>query len=67
MCGLVELNELQAVRPAVGAPVGVVAAWHERRAVVLEHMAAEGSAMAAGAALSAHRKASGLMAVPAAA
>ncbi|GAA1986437.1 hypothetical protein [Amycolatopsis minnesotensis] len=55
MSGLSELVELQQTHPAADAPVDVVAAWHERRAVVLEHLAAEGSAVAVGAARSAHR------------
>ncbi|WP_432847131.1 hypothetical protein ACQPXB_40770 [Amycolatopsis sp. CA-161197] len=63
MYALSELGELQFSRPAVDAPEAVVAAWHERRAVVLEHLSAEnaGSAFAAGAAESAHRYAAQLI------
>ncbi|MEV6878642.1 hypothetical protein [Amycolatopsis sp. NPDC051128] len=75
MSGLSELIELQSFRPAVDAPVALVAAWHERRAVVLEHLAAEcravghESPVAAGAAVTAHRYAAQLAArvVPSAA
>lgn len=75
MSGLSELIELQSVRPAMDAPVAVVAAWHERRAVVLEHLAAEcravghDSPVAAGAAVTAHHYATQIAArgVPSAA
>ncbi|PXY35181.1 hypothetical protein BAY59_01235 [Prauserella coralliicola] len=41
-----ELGALQLARPALDAPKSVVAAWYTRKAVVLEHLAAEGSTAA---------------------
>jgi hypothetical protein len=38
---LVEIGELIRTRPGFGAPTPVVAAWYERKAVVLGHIAAE--------------------------
>jgi hypothetical protein len=40
---LAELGALHLARPAAGAAPRVVGAWYERKAVVLEHLAAEGS------------------------
>ncbi|GAB3380811.1 hypothetical protein [Amycolatopsis echigonensis] len=69
MYALSELGELQLSRPAADAPVTIVAAWHERRAVVLEHLAAESPAdpTATQAAKSAHRYAARLASAPVAA
>jgi hypothetical protein len=47
MSTLTELTSLHLTRPAAGAPAGVVAAWQSRHALVLEHLAAEGSPLAA--------------------
>lgn len=43
---LQELNDLYFSRPSVDASPGVVAAWYDRKGVVLEHLAAEGSGYA---------------------
>ena len=50
MSTLIELAGLNMTRPAFGAPAEVVAAWQARHALVLEHLAAEGSPLAARAA-----------------
>jgi hypothetical protein len=55
---LSELAALNLDRPPVDATESVCAAWHERRATVLDHLAAEGSAVARTAAESAHHYAS---------
>ncbi|WP_340686080.1 hypothetical protein LCL61_06935 [Amycolatopsis coloradensis] len=60
---LAELGALHLTRPAVDAPVASVAAWYERKAVVLEHLAATGAAGAAEQAEQAHQHAAQLMAV----
>jgi hypothetical protein len=38
---LAELGELHLSRPGLTAPARVTAAWYERKALVLEHLAAE--------------------------
>ncbi|MET7990842.1 hypothetical protein ABZU76_08015 [Amycolatopsis sp. NPDC005232] len=58
---LSELGALHLTRPGAGAAPGMWAAWHERRALVLDALAAEGSALAADAAAVAHRKAAALL------
>ncbi|WP_043848434.1 hypothetical protein [Amycolatopsis keratiniphila] len=60
---LAELGALHLTRPAVDAPVASIAAWYERKAVVLDHLAATGSAGAAEQADQAHRHAARLLAV----
>jgi hypothetical protein len=40
---LQELGALHLSRPAAGASVAEIAAWHDQRASVLEHLAIEGS------------------------
>lgn len=54
---LAELGELHLSRPRVDAPPAEVARWHERRAVVLDHLAAQGSPAVAPLAEAAHRHA----------
>lgn len=57
---LEELGALHLSRPGVGASDEVVAAWQDRRALMLEHAAAVGeldAELAAGWAMSAHREA----------
>lgn len=44
---LSELQELQWSRPSVEASVVELAAWYERKAVVLEHLHAERAAVVA--------------------
>lgn len=56
-----ELQELALARPAVDAAAGVVAAWYERKAVVLEHLAMQGSPEVAELAEQAHRHAAGVL------
>jgi hypothetical protein len=58
---LQELGALHLARPAAGASVAEIAAWHERRASVLEHLAIDGAANAREAAESAHRLADWLL------
>lgn len=50
------------VSPAADAPAAVVAAWYERKATLLEHLAAEGNPHAARLAVEAHRHATDLLA-----
>jgi hypothetical protein len=57
---LSEMFALHMDRPPVNATTPVLAAWHERRATVLDHLAAEGSATAHTAAASAHHYAATL-------
>ena len=59
-----EMTQLHLSRPAVNAPAVVVAAWYERKATLLEHLAAEGTAGARALALEAHRHAARLLCVP---
>ncbi|GAB3479597.1 hypothetical protein [Amycolatopsis cihanbeyliensis] len=62
---LAELGRLHLSRPAVDAPHGVVAAWYERKAVALEHLAEQGTQGAAEQATQAHRHAAALLGVAA--
>lgn len=39
MATLVEITELAAARPGVGAPARLVADWYERKSVLLHHIA----------------------------
>lgn len=57
-----EMTRLHATRPAVDAPAGVVAAWYERKAVLLEHLAAEGTTGARRLAVEAHQHAARVLA-----
>ncbi|WP_199430840.1 hypothetical protein [Qaidamihabitans albus] len=57
-----ELQDLRLMHPAPDAPVATVAAWYERKAEVLAHLAAEGSRKAAGHAEVARRHAAALLA-----
>jgi hypothetical protein len=57
---LEELGVLHLTRPGLGASDAEVAAWHERRAVMLEHAATTGDIardVATGWAASAHHRA----------
>jgi len=56
-----EMTRLHLSRPAADAPVAVVAAWYERKAVLLEHLAAEHAHGAARLAVQAHQHATRLM------
>ncbi|MFI5558984.1 hypothetical protein ACIA2T_06860 [Amycolatopsis japonica] len=62
---LADLGALHLTRPAADAPVASIAAWYERKAAVLEHLAATGAAGAAEQADQAHRHAAQLLAVAA--
>ncbi|MEU4674254.1 hypothetical protein AB0F91_41405 [Amycolatopsis sp. NPDC023774] len=55
-----ELGALHLTRPGTAAAPDTWAAWHERRALVLDALAAEGSTLAAASAAAAHRKATEL-------
>ncbi|QRP50500.1 hypothetical protein [Amycolatopsis sp. FDAARGOS 1241] len=57
---LSELGALHLIRPTAGAAPHAWAAWHERRALVLDALAADGSTLAATSAAAAHRKAAEL-------
>lgn len=59
---LSELQDLQWSRPAVDASDREVAAWYERKATVLEHLAAEGASAVRGMAAVAHQHAARLLA-----
>lgn len=62
---LVEMGQLSRSVPGVGASPVVVAAWYESKAVLFEHVAAEGGLDAAKAAViaeHAHRHAARLLA-----
>ncbi len=54
MSGLEELMDLTTHRPGPDTPPELVAAWQQRRAAVLDHLAGEGSQLAAQAAVTAH-------------
>jgi hypothetical protein len=58
---LQELGALHLSRPTADAPVATVAAWHDRRATVLDHLAAEGNPTAHDLAVSAHHHALALL------
>ncbi|RJQ84767.1 hypothetical protein [Amycolatopsis panacis] len=54
---LIEMQRLQLSRPVGVEPAdAVVAAWQARHAVVLEHLAEEGSGLAAVSAVAVHRR-----------
>lgn len=57
---LQEMTRLHVSRPAVDAPAPVVAAWYERKAALLEHLAAEGTTGARSLAVEAHQHATRL-------
>ncbi len=59
---LCELGRLHLTRPTADAPAVVVAAWYERKAVLLEHLAREGTGDAARLAVEAHQHAALLLA-----
>lgn len=59
-----EMTHLHLSRPAADAPAAVVAAWYERKAALLEHLAAEGTTGARGWAIEAHQHATRLLSVP---
>jgi hypothetical protein len=58
---LAELGALHLSRPAVDAPPVVVAAWYERKAAVLDHLAVQGTPAAHEQAVTAHRHAVALL------
>ena len=51
---LAELQHLSLSRPGLDSPTASVAAWYERKAEVLEHLAAQGSPEVAELAATAH-------------
>lgn len=57
-----ELGALHLSRPTATASNTEVAAWYERKATVLEHLAAEGAAQARAMAAAAHAHAASLLA-----
>ncbi|PRX45346.1 hypothetical protein B0I33_1097 [Prauserella shujinwangii] len=57
---LAELGQLHLSRPAVDASPEQVARWYERKATVLEHLAAQGSDLARQQADTARRQAQAL-------
>lgn len=58
---LAELQVLSLSRPAAEQDAAMVAAWYERKAVVLDHLAAQGSRKAAVQAEAARRHAAELI------
>ena len=57
-----EMTRLHASRPAIDAPAREVAAWYERKAALLEHLAAERTSDARLLAVEAHQHAARLLA-----
>ncbi|MQA62371.1 MAG: hypothetical protein GEU86_12925 [Actinophytocola sp.] len=59
---LQELGALHLSRPTAKASKTEIAAWYERKATVLEHLAAEGASQARAMAVTAHAHAARLLA-----